>query len=519
MAKKVPMDEMKEYRKESIKSRWEKLDSDRLVLLDRARDCAKLTVPSLLPPNHHIEQNVLPTPYQSVGARAVNTLAAKLLMALLPPNTPFFRFIPDETALEEIKKQDAKILTEIETKLASSERNITNEVERQALRVPTFEYLRLLVATGNALLYKPEGKLKTFRLDQYVVKRDPLGHPLEIIVKESIAKKALPPEIQKLITKEEGCETVDLFTSVELEEDGLYYTRQEVEGILIPDSIGTYTKETMPWLPQRWSAIAGEDYGRGPVELYLGDLRSLEALTQAIVEGSAAASKMVFLVNPNGNTRMRDVAKAESGDFKPGMATDVTVLQANKFNDFRVAKEVADEITNRLAQAFLMSSSVTRNAERVTAEEIRYMAGELEDVLGGTYSVLSQEFQLPLVKLLMKEKSISFPKDLVAPGIVTGMEALGRGHDYDKLVRFAQTIGELYGPQIVAERTNIDEMLTRIANSLSIDAKGIIKTDEEMAAAQQQTMMQQTVAQGGQALGQAGGAMLAQQLANQGAQQ
>ena len=67
-----------------------------------------------------------------------------------------------------------------------------------------------------------------------------------------------------------------------------------------------------------------------------------------------------------------------------------------KFNDFRVAQESAQKIEERLAAAFLLNSSVQRDAERVTAEEVRFMAQELESTLGGVYSVLSQEFQLPL---------------------------------------------------------------------------------------------------------------------------
>lgn len=496
-----------------VKTRWEKLDSLRTNILERARDCAKLTIPTLLPPNGHNELQRLPTPYQSVGARAVNTLSSKLLLALLPPNSPFFRLIPDEFALNELLAEQPDVKEEIDAKLATIERNVTSEVERQALRVPVFEFLKLLVTTGNALLYKTEGNLKVFRLDQYVVKRDPMGTPLEIIVKESIAKVALPEEIQKVLTSEDTKEEVDLYTQVKLNgTTGMYDVTQEAAGIEITSARGEYTKENNPWLPQRWSAIAGEDYSRGPVEQYMGDLRSLEALTQAIVEGSAAAAKMLFMVNPNGTTRARDLAKAESGSFVAGNEQDVSVLQINKFNDFRIAKEVADEISNRLAQAFLMSSSVTRNAERVTAEEIRYMASELEDALGGVYSVLSQEFQLPLVRLLMKEKNVDLPKDLVSPGIVTGMEALGRGHDYNKLVMFAKTLTDLYGPEIVAQRTNIDTVIERIGTSLSIETDGLIKTAEQVQMEQQQQQMQQLAMQGGGSFADNAGAMAAQNM-------
>jgi len=74
------------------------------------------------------------------------------------------------------------------------------------------------------------------------------------------------------------------------------------------------------------------------------------------------------------------------------------------------------------------------------------MAGELEDALGGIYSILTQELQLPLIKLMMLTSKVTFPEGLVEPVIVTGVEALGRGHDYNKLVQFAQTLQQLLGP-------------------------------------------------------------------------
>ena len=36
------------------------------------------------------------------------------------------------------------------------------------------------------------------------------------------------------------------------------------------------------------------NYGRGHCEMFLGDLKSLEGLTRAILEGSSASSKMLF---------------------------------------------------------------------------------------------------------------------------------------------------------------------------------------------------------------------------------
>jgi hypothetical protein len=258
-----------------------------------------------------------------------------------------------------------------------------------------------------------------------------------------------------------------------------------------------------PFIALRFSRVDGESYGRGLVEEYLGDLKSLEALTQAIVEGSAAAAKVLFLVRPNGTTRIKTVADAPSGAIVQGDAQDVSTLQVQKFNDFRVAQETAQKIQDRLAAAFLLNSSVQRNAERVTAEEIRFMAQELESTLGGVYSVLSQEFQLPLINILLarmvkQKKMPKFPKEAVKPQIVTGMEALGRGQDLNKLSQFLEYLAPL-GPEVLAQKLNIDDYMDRLGASLGIDTGGLIKTDEqiqqEQAEAQQAQQEQMEKAQ------------------------
>lgn len=161
------------------------------------------------------------------------------------------------------------------------------------------------------------------------------------------------------------------------------------------------------------------------------------------------------------------------------------------------------DIQERLSAAFLLNSSVQRNAERVTAEEIRFMAQELESALGGVYSVLSQEFQLPLINILLgrmvkQKKMPKFPKESVKPQIVTGMEALGRGQDLNKLSQFLEYLAPL-GPEVIAQKLNIDDYMDRLGASLGIDTGGLIKTDEqiqqEQAEAQQAQQAQMEQAQ------------------------
>lgn len=506
---------------QSAQHTYQRLETDRQAFLDRARSCAKLTIPSLITDEGHTQQETLATPFQGLGARGVNNLASKLLLALLPPNASFFRLTLDEFKMAMLAQMPQQ-MGEIEESLSRIEQAVMNEVERSGMRVKVFEAIKHLIATGNALLYlDKDTKLRVFHLDQYVVRRDPMGNVLCIITKECIAEDALPEDVREVLELEERespgydnpDKTYDLYTKIYLEE-GKYEVYQEVKGIKIPGSYGTFKPEELPWIVLRWSHIADEDYGRGHVEEYLGDLISLEGLTQAIVEGSAAAARLLFLVAPNGTTRIKDCALAPNGGFISGSAADVTVLQAQKQADLNIASQVSQSIEQRLGYAFLMNSSIQRNAERVTAEEIRYMAQELESALGGVYSVLAAEFQLPLVRLVMKRmtKAQKLPKlndGVVSPVVITGVEALGRGHDLQKLDIFVQGAAASLGPQALAQYINVGDYFSRRAAALGINPKGLIKSQEEMQQEMQQAQMMQMAQQlGPKALDVGGKAML-----------
>ena len=494
----------------TAKSVYDSLEGKRYQYLDRARSCSKLTLPYVMPEEGHGAHSRLDTPFQGVGARGVNNLASKLLLALLPPNAPFFRLNIDKYALAN-EGAPEELISEIETSLQQVEESVMSEISREAYRTAIHAALKHLIVTGNVLLYLPdEGGIRVFHLDRFVIDRDPMGNVLHIATKENLSYDAVDDEVKEALASSGGQPTdeIHLYTAACRDGDS-FVIYQDVNGVALPSSGGTVKADKNPFIPLRFSRIDGESYGRGYVEEYLGDLQSLEGLTRAIVEGSAAAAKVMFLVNPNGTTRARTLAESPSGAIVQGNAADVTTLQLNKVNDFRTAQASIQVISDRLGSAFLLTSGVVRNAERVTAEEIRMLSQELESALGGLYSLLSTEMQMPFVNRLMdvmkrKKKLPSLPKDVVSPVIITGVEALGRGNDLQKLDLFLAGAAQVVGPQAVAEFVNVGEYFQRRATSLGIKTAGLVKSQEEMQAEQQQAqqmaMLQQVAPQGIKAL-------------------
>ena len=482
---------------------WD-LYSLRQPFLDRARDCARLTIPTLIPPQNFPAKNYrYATPYQSIGARAVNHLASKLIVALFPPSAPFFRFsIDDETVKEQMQRnKDTKGM--VEQALAKIERGVMSRFEKAALRVQIHLALKHLIVGGNGLLYiEPKTyQGKFLPLSRYVVRRDPMGNVLEIVTMEDIDEEALPEDLKRLEesaepkhdeatehSKRTGStpETVAVYTQV-LRCEKKWEVRQEVEGRI--KLAGTYDLDKCPYLPLRMIAADGEDYGRSPIEEYYGDLSSLEKLSKAIVQFAAAAAKILFLVKPNANTNPKKLAKAVSGDFVQGNREDISTLQIEKYNDFQVAKATADGITERLSYAFLMNSAVQRNAERVTAAEIRLMAQELDTGFGGIFATLSQELQLPVVSIIVANMQrnkeippIPHAKKIMRPTVITGLEALGRSKETDNLLSAFSVLGQY--PALV-QKVDLDEFARRVFTGFGVDPEGLIRTAEDVQSEMQ----------------------------------
>jgi len=483
--------------KTSIQAQYNKLELTREVYLKRARDCAKLTIPTLFPDKDINESAEYQTPYQSIGARGVMNLASKLMLALFPPHAPFFRLSVDDLVYKKIQGSPEQKQV-IEEGLSKIEKAVMDNMEVSNDRVAVYEALRQLIVSGNVLLRITDKGLRVHRLNNYVIKRDPQGSVLKIIIKESLNINTLPPEIRKAIIEGKDEEEykdkdLELFTCVTREPKGFTLIQECGKKIILTKN---YKLDNLPFIPLRFNRVDGMDYGRGHVESFQGDLTSLEGLTRAILEGSSASAKMLFMVASNGSTRASALAKAPNGAIIEGNAGDVTVLQANKFADFRVSLEMMNRVEQRLQFAFLLNSSVQRNAERVTATEVQLVAQELQDALGGVYGILTTEFQLPYINAklnILKEQKLlpNLPRDIVRPKIIVGLEALGRASDRIRLLQFMSDLAGTLGADVLARHINLDDAIKKFAIANGVDTQGLLKDQEQIQQEQQQAQAQQ----------------------------
>jgi len=489
------------------RERYSQLTSGRTQFLNTAVECSRLTLPYLVQEDLSTRPTHLKlhTPWQSVGAKSVVNLAAKLMLALLPPQTSFFKMqIRDDKLGVEFPPE---VRSELDLSFAKMERMVMDYISASSDRVVVHQALKHLIVSGNALIFMGKDGLKNYPLQRYVVNRDGNGNICEIVTKELISRKILGQDLPVPLPNspgEDGYKTgsddqdVEVYTYVRLDDNGRWTWHQEAFDNILPGSRSTAPKNTSPWLVLRFNTVDGEDYGRGRVEEFLGDIRSLEGLSQALVEGSAAAAKVVFLVSPSSTTKPKTIADAGNGAIVQGRPDDVGVVQVQKSADFRTAQEQMVNLERRISEAFLVLT--VRQSERTTAEEVRLTQMELEQQLGGLFSLLTVEFLVPYLNrtlhILQRNKELpKIPKDLVRPEIIAGVNALGRGQDEESLIRFAQTLSQTVGPEMMIKYLDPGEFVKRLAAAQGIDALNLIKTPETMAREKQQQMQEQQMAE------------------------
>lgn len=512
--------------------------SRRDIVRDRARDVARVTIPSLVPPDGYQEGDKLYTPYQGVGARGVNNIASRLLLTLMPPERPLFAHqFPDDLSAR-LKQDDEEAYGKLTLALSKRALRVTSRADTTPLRATLFQTLRLLIVAGNALLqYDNIDEPCVHGMERYIVKRDRRGNPLLIILQEDVGWNSLPEALQQAVEDPENTEfaeargkdpwerVIPVYTVCQLvgtKTARRWRSWQECGRKLIPDTTGQYPFDAPPMYPLWMIPSYGFDWGRSYADEYIGDLISVDNYAKALGEGAALAALALVFVKPGSQTKRSSVENANNLDVLAGNAADVSVFRSEKQNDFRFVNEILESTVQRLQFAFILNSAIQRNGERVTAEEIKLMARELDEAMGGVYAIFSQTLQRYVVNRLVYclEKDGELPKVPTPKGyqplrvkIVTGIDSLGNSRDVELLDEFVQPLLQI--PEAVA-RINLDDYMRRKAAGLGINPDGLIKDDKDVQAAQQQdqqTAQQAALLQHGtgpaiNAMGQVGKAMM-----------
>ena len=472
---------------------------------DRAEENARLTDPYLYVRSKNPtgqSNGDLPVPFQSLGSMGIKNLASKLNLVVLPPNQPSFKYSISDDVLEALDEDTQgaiesgeeidQALTRgyAELEVAKLTRAIQQNIEETNARVEMPEIMQQLLISGNICIFvDKEEDMELFHLDSFViVERERKGRVLNLVIKEEFNINSLDQSVLDQINTDSdiqdslsGVKTISIYTEVVYDKRLKYFKSEQQfsTGTVVEGTKFTYPKGN-PYITPRIAKISGEKYGRSYVEGIIGDLRAYSGLSGSIRDLAAAAARVIGILKPNSaSTFVEAINNAANGDFVVGNIDDLSFLKAELSGDFSVVNAVRSDVKADLEKAFLMLRQ--RDAERVTAEEIRTFAEEINRSLGNVYSMLSKELQMPLIEayIMRMGNKITKPTD-VDLKIITGIEAIGRVNDIEQIKLFIQDVVELKKAQFEVD-VNINDLISRLAAARGIDTNGILPDALQLA--------------------------------------
>lgn len=491
-----------------IKEHFDLDDANRQESLQRARLCAKLTKPWVLPPDGHESDHALPENFQSVGSRGITNMEGRLLLALWPPGVPWFQFklspeieyAPDVDPgiLNAIKELLFLRELTVQAVLESAALNDKSKKRRSGFRTRKRMALTQILVTGDVLEQLTDDyRIKTFRRDQYVTRRDSAGDVLYHIVRERIDPLTLTDgqlaiaelDKDKLADERVDKRMQDIYTRIEWQPRAKnWLIQQEVNGHIIVESEESVT----PYFSTPFELAPGDHYGRGFVEQNVGDFRSTDELEERLLDFAAMASKFLVARDASSMVRDEDLEKPSGSIIEArvsgGHVQDIGMLRVDKAQDFNVVWTSIQHKTMELNKAMLMEAELQPRGDRVTALQISRIAAEIDGALGGLYAPVADEQQVPLLRRTVWQLErdnllATLPDEAVTVDYMTGIAALGREVNMQRVLNLTQVIGQL-GPEAMA-RINMGVLIDVLRRYGNIHEPGLIKSDEQLAQEQQ----------------------------------
>lgn len=487
----------------SAPGRWQQMNGSRQGFIRRCEVYAGFTLPKIcLPDDLYQNSEQMSHDFQAVGAQAVNHLSNKMMLALFAPSRPFFRLDASQKVKAQMEEVGAP-QQEIARVLAQAEKEAVQQLDRRSLRPKLYEAVKHLIITGNVLMCLEPDTIRVIGLKKYAVRRSMSGKIVEIMITDKVLMDELEPDVRDYVESNQQYSEdrkVCLYRWIRLDKTGDYTMTQWVDNIRLPEEFdGKWPEEALPYRVLTWDLADGQDYGTGLVEDYSADFSGLSALSKSQIQGAILASEFRWLVNPAGLTRIEDFTSTPNGGAMPGTEGDINLIANSKGNDLQVTLNMVAEYVNRIGRAFLLGSLLTRDAERVTAEEIRMTANELETALGGGYSRIAVDFQSPLARWLLSSIQVNLGEDFQIT-VVTGLDALSRSGDLDELKLWLGDMALLNSlPPAAQAELNMGAVATALATPRRIDVEPFLLTEEQKAARAQQAMEQQATMMAAQA--------------------
>jgi len=432
---------------------------------------------------------------QSFLTKGVNSLANRITEVLLPVSRPPFTLEPNATQLE---TGDAEQVDDLRRQLATIAGRATEVMSEGKYTAAAIDLITKLIVLGSAV-YKTDGKeIVTLNHTEYALSKDINGDLQRFIWREfmpldSIDHSDLSTREALIIRAQNTTGYVALYTDYVLK--GKKWTStQYIEESTEALNVSVMGLKAMPWKAIDWIKVRGESYGVGLIESQIHTCVMYNELQGALDAAILKSADFRVLIDPASSIDPESFNQGLSGDSLAGKKDEVSVV-ANGLGAAEIQRisEYVDSLKRELSAVFLMQGGITRDAERVTAEEIRQQSNALEQAYGAVFIGLSQSIQRPFIEGAIKEAGL----DKIDAEIVlkTGSESLSRYSELNNIRAFINDLGMAAQaiqafPNDINTRELVNELISNNAAPINVlnslkDANAAKEAEAQAQAAAQ----------------------------------
>lgn len=469
--------------------------------------CAKYTLPQLYLEDSVRESGLEPEDLvigDSIGAEALNNFISQILKIVFPVRDSFFRVQMRTGADGSLSRLSPERQQDV---FRRYEEAAMHQLYKRGLHAQKFMLLGLLLTLGN-VVYKipkdPNKEIQVYDLNDCVIKRNLNGQVTDIIICEKTEVRFLSAKAvaklarEKKVYKED--DVVKLYTHVRLNRNGKFEVSQSVDEIDLELGDNFYAEADCEYKVGAINVKRGSHYGVGQVQQYIPLIHKANVYADTATDTAVAGSIVTWAVSPSAGVRPEEFANREQGQPFGVRPDDIKAIVADVGANYQMTIAQYEQIARTLARVFLLPQAVQRDAERVTAEEIRMIAAKLEETHSGLYAAIANTIQRPMadtaIELVEDEELVKY-KDEIEVNLVTAMEAQSRSAELENLMAAAgdTTIFNSIPPQ-VQEEMKLRPFLSTILANRNVDASKYVKTDEERQEELQQQQEAEAAANG-----------------------
>jgi len=443
--------------------------------------------------------------YDSTALIATQRFASRLQSTLVPPFKKWAKLAAGTAVPKERQ-------TKIDAQLETTTDTLFSYINNSNLATEANEaFLDLAVGTGALLLEEGEGedllRFKAVPLKQLIIEDGPGGTVENVFRDHSVAArdieriwpKGKASEAVKKMMQEKPDELVHIIEATIWDDKEKQYSFVVIESATKHVVFEDYFEQS-PWIVFRWSKVAGERYGRGPIMTALPDIKTANEVVKFVLKNAEKEIAGVYTAVDDGVLNPWTINVAPGAIVPVGQQGSLQPLVSG--GNFNVSELILGDLRDSIRKALYHDQLGAVTGPTKSATEISIRQQELMSDIGSSFGRLQIEF---INKLIKRAYYILERNKKVAPIKVGGqvveikvISPLAQQQDMDevtKLGQFVQFAG-MVGPEAMQIGLDLEAFPEHIAQLLGVD-KTLIRDKEERdalkAQMQQAAMAQQAV--------------------------